>query len=111
MTDQQGSERLMSDEVTMPATPELDKQSKIIHSGKAATVQEFYDWLRDEKKWVLARYVEEDERFEGDEIYGEQPVPVFVQPEELMAEFFGIDLKKIESERRALLDALRKASA
>lgn len=88
-------------------TPELDKQLEIVRSGKAGTVQEFIDWLLDEKHYVLARYVPEDERTDDDGIYGEQPVAVFIQPEQLMANFFGIDLNKIDQERRALLEALR----
>jgi hypothetical protein len=91
-------------------TPELDKQSEIIHSGKAEVVQDFYDWLHTEKKWVLARYVPEEERRGDDGIYGEQPVQVFISPEQLMADFFGIDRDKIEAERRAILDALRSQS-
>lgn len=88
------------------ATPELDRQLEIIHSGQAQTVQDFIDWLS-EQKYVLARYVPEDERTDDDGIYGEQPVAVFIQPEQLMANFFGIDLNKIDQERRALLEALR----
>jgi hypothetical protein len=91
-------------------TPELDKQLAIIHSGKAETVQEFYDWLTEEKGWVLARYVPEDERVDDDGIYGEQPVPVYIQPEQLMADFFGIDRNKIEAERRAILDKIRSSN-
>jgi hypothetical protein len=56
---------------------------------------------------VLARYVPEEEREPWDGIYGEQPVQVMTNPEDLMAEFFGIDRNKIEQERRALLDMLR----
>jgi hypothetical protein len=91
-------------------TPELDRQLAIVESGEPQTVQEFYDWLTMEKKWVLARYVPEEERRGDDGIYGEQPVQVYVQPGALMAEFFGIDLDKIEAERRAILDALRSQS-
>ena len=93
-----------------PPTPELDKQSEIIKSGKAALIQDFYDWLHEEKHWVLARYVQADERYADDGIYGEQPVALIINPLELMAEFFGIDLHKIEQERRALLDMLRSQS-
>ena len=96
-----------TEQSTVPAAPECERQAEIVRSGKAPLVQEFIDWLLDDKKWVLARYVEDDERTPNDGIYGEQPVPVFVQREELMAEFFGIDLNKIEAERRALLDHLR----
>jgi len=93
----------------MPHTPELEKQAEIVRSGKAEIVQEFYDWLHEEKGWVLARWVPTEERRSDDGIYGEQPVPVYVSPEQLMADFFGIDRDKIEAERRAVLDAIREA--
>lgn len=80
-------------------TTELDKQKAIIDSGKAETVQEFYDWLREEKGYQICAPVPESLRG-----YYQ---PVFTQPEDLMAEFFGIDRDKIEAERRALLDAIR----
>lgn len=84
-------------------TPELDKQLEIVKSGKAGVIQEFIDWLREEKDYVLGEY----QTWEG---YSEQQfVPVYIQPEQLMADFFGIDRNKIEDERRALLDALREA--
>ena len=97
--------------MNMPTTPELTKQSEIINSGKAELIQEFYDWLHQEKGWVLARWVPTEERHSGDGIYGEQPVPVYIQPEQLMADFFGIDRDKIEVERRALLEAVREANS
>lgn len=37
----------MSD-FTMPPTPELDKQREIIHDGRAAVVQDFIDWFREQ---------------------------------------------------------------
>ena len=94
-----------------PETPELDKRKReVLDPGLNTVVQDFYDWLTQEKGYVLARYVPEEERFEGDGIYGEQPVAVHLDPEQMMAEFFGIDLDKIEAERRALLDHLRSVS-
>lgn len=148
----------MTSQPEIPATPELDRQSEIIHSGRSETVQEFIDWLREEKKYLLAewrdttvescmgvrRYSDNPSNCEGGRViktvtgitypfgmdvhsYDVCPVcegtgevtvthrnpflvQVWVRPEELMADFFGIDLKKIESERRALLDALRAAA-
>jgi GTP cyclohydrolase II len=97
--------------MNMPHTPELEKQTEIVNSGKAELIQEFYDWLHQEKGWVLARWVPTEERFPGDGIYGEQPVPVYVQPEQLMADFFGIDRDKIETERRAILAAIQEANS
>jgi hypothetical protein len=43
----------------------------------------------------------------------ENPVfqPVYGSKEQLLADYFEIDLDKIETERRALLDALRKAQS
>jgi hypothetical protein len=92
----------------MPQTPELDRQNEIIKSGKAGTIQDFIDWLRDEKHYVLARYVPDEERFDGDRIFGDQPVAVHVPPLELMADFFGIDLNKIDQERRAILEEIQR---
>lgn len=80
-------------------TPELDKQHKIIESGKSDTLQEFYDWLST-KDYVIAKWVVDDE----DE---DVLLPTHIRPEQLFAEFFEIDLNKIEDERRALLDEIR----
>jgi len=92
-------------EVHKVPTPELDRQRDIIHSGKAGTIQEFIDWLRDEKKYVLAEWSEASKQpMSGQD---QELFPVFVQPEQLMADFFKIDLNKIEAERRAILEALR----
>jgi hypothetical protein len=93
-------------EVHNVPTPELDRQRDIIHSGKAQTVQNFIDWLRDEKKYVLAEWSEASKQpMSGED---QELFPVFIQPEDLMAEFFGIDRNKIEQERRALLAAIQK---
>lgn len=40
-------------------TPELDRQSEIIKSGKAGAVQDFIDWLLDERQYQLAEYLYE----------------------------------------------------
>jgi hypothetical protein len=141
---------------TMPPTPELDKQSEIIKSGRAATVQEFIDWMLDEKRYQLAEYLYEstesclgarrdpfDEsncedgtvkrtctlwigskrvgRVEEGQTCPEcagtgevtvtfrdpKLVPILTAREQLMADFFGIDLRTIDTERRALLDTIR----
>jgi hypothetical protein len=143
-------------EQKMPATPELDKQSKIIHSGKSGVIQEFIDWMRDERHYQLAEYIYESTescsgqrrdpfdpsncedgkvkksitlwsgskrvgRIEEGQTCAEcggtgvvtvtfqdpKLLPVFVNPEQLMADFFGIDRDKIEAERRAILAHLQ----
>lgn len=82
-------------------TPELDRQSEIIKSGKAETVQEFFDWLIEERGYTLC--VPKEDSLHGYYL----PAPSYGGPEQLMADFFGIDRNKIETERRALLDALQ----
>lgn len=90
----------MKDAAEVP-TPELDKRAKILDSGQATTVQDFYDWLRKEG-YHLARYVEVDGFH--DKVLQE----TWVDPERLMAHFFGIDQDKVEAERMAILEAIRK---
>lgn len=83
------------------ATPELDKQAEIINSGKAEVVQEFLDWLLEERQYTFCEPKE-------DSLHGYYlPATSYAGPERLMADFFGIDLKKIDEERRALLEAIR----
>ena len=73
-------------------TPELDKM--LVVKDKSLILSGFLDWLQ-EQHYVLAQY-------DGDEL-----IPVFKDPEHLLADFFGIDLKKAEKERVALLESLR----
>jgi hypothetical protein len=77
-------------------TPELDKQHAVIESGASDTLTEFYDWL-EEKGYCIAQF--------GDK--SPYLFEVSTPPNQLFAEFFGIDLDKIESERRAILEELR----
>ena len=83
-----------------PATPELDKQNAIIRSGKAATVQDFIDWLYEERHLTLCEP-------KPDSLHGYYVPASTGGPEQLMADFFGIDRDRIETERRAVLDAYR----
>lgn len=86
------------------ATPELDKQAKVV--DKSQTCGEFLEWLRDEKGFVLARYPSAEEA-EEEGLSEQRPLHVHTSTTELLAEFFEIDLRKIEAERRALLEAIR----
>lgn len=85
-----------------PLTPELDKQSRIIQSGKNQVIGDFLDWL-EERGLIIARYHDDEACFEG--------CPGIIAAGEgkleLVAGFFEIDLDKIEQERRALLEHLR----
>lgn len=83
----------------VPPTPELDKMSAAKTQSQPAG--EFLEWLLGEKGFVLAKY-------EGDANY---PHPIYETIEELLAEHFEIDLKKIEEEKRAMLEYLRSRPA
>lgn len=87
-------------------TPECDKAVKI--RNKSQSIGEFIEWLRDEKKVILASKMPIED-FEDEEI--ETLAPAYYNLDSLLAEFFGIDLNKIEKEKRELLEAVRKANA
>lgn len=96
-----------------PPTPELDRMLAV--KDKSQAIGEFIDWLYDQDiqlgqphshancerdtwgGWACG--LSKDE-FEGHN----EPI------EKLLARYFEIDLVKVESERRAILDALRGRS-
>lgn len=77
-------------------TPELDRQLEIVNSGKAELIQEFYDWLIDVRGYFLCQPI-------PNSIHGYYGPASYGGPEQLMADFFGIDRNKIEAERREIL--------
>lgn len=83
-----------------PLTPELDRQKLARDKGHSQVIGEFLDWLG-ARAVVLAQYHED-----GDDLY-ELLVPVGKNIEQWLAEYFEIDLNKIEKERQALLDYVR----
>jgi hypothetical protein len=77
-------------------------------------IGEFIDWLRREKEVKFAQYHQHsDECFDanGDLACGsrnDELFPFRFSTNSLLAEFFGIDLEKVERERRELLEQIRK---
>jgi len=65
-------------------------------------IGEFLDWLRVEKDLAICRHAHYEDASEMDGW-----VPAGVSTETLLAEFFGIDLNKVEQEKRAILERLR----
>ena len=57
---------------------------------------QFLEWLRETKGFRLAQWRDD-----------ENLAPVYVDLNQLLAEFHGIDLNKVKLERRAILDAIR----
>lgn len=78
--------------------PECEKMSKVRPQSQA--IGEFLEWLQYEKGWSLATVPE---------YYDHTLVEVSFSIESLLAEYFGIDLDKVETERRQMLDRIRAA--
>lgn len=90
----------ISDDVKDLEYPEHEKLGKI--NTKSQAIGEFMEWLQTEKGVRLAHYPET----KPDELW-----PWHVPTEKLLAEFFGIDLKKLEEEKQDMLDKFRKVIA
>lgn len=77
--------------------PEHMKLQKVgDHSQK---IGEFVEWLGSEKRITLVIWDEADQMF----------IPQYTGIQELLAEFFEIDLKKLEEEKRAMLASAQQA--
>lgn len=87
----------------MPKTPECSKLHLV--KEKSQAIGEFLVWLRHDKGYVICRddkYTEEDAGEEHGVL-----VPACINTEQLLAEYFEIDLKKVEKEKLAILKAAR----
>lgn len=73
-------------------------------SDKSQVIGEFLEWLTHEKRVHLSTYVEKTDRH-GD-TYSEEVV-FHYNIQDLLGEFFGIDTKKLEEEKQAMLRTLR----
>lgn len=87
----------MSDLMTNDKFPEHTKLYAVKERSQA--IGEFLDWLQIEKGFQLCR-----------DQFGEL-IPANVSLELLLGEHFGIDMKAIEVEKRAMLEEIRKANA
>ena len=113
----------------MSAYPEHEKMRAVVE--RSQTVGSFIEWLRDEKHvWFMHHVSWQDtlecpclehrdpydsaawcERCKNTGRYtrsGSGEAPFHFSIEELLAEFFEIDLRKIETEKRAMLASLRE---
>jgi hypothetical protein len=95
--------------MTTKTYPECEKL-KAVHE-KSQTIGEFLEWLEGEKGVTLAKGHEHDEDCDGgpdnkcpigtDSLY-----PLHYHTEQLLAEYFKIDLRKVEAEHREMLKNL-----
>jgi hypothetical protein len=83
------------DGITLLEFPEHEKLRAI--SDQSQVCGEFLDWLRDEKGIHLCTWD-----------YDDGPELAYESTNGLLAEFFGIDLKKINDEKDAMYAALRQ---
>lgn len=106
-----------------PKTPELNKLTAI--SEKSNAIGDFVSVFLREKGVVLGQVHKHSEKCSGwlesqtkrrpekwlDENCGVRDgeiIPFHYNMEKLLAEFYDIDLNRVEDERRAVLEALRK---
>ena len=82
----------------MTEFPEHEKMQKI--QKKSQAIGEFLEWIRDK-----------DIEFCLWDEHGDEFVPFRDSVEKILATYFGIDLTKIETEKRAMLEICRKAPA
>ena len=91
--------------------PEHTKQRAILQESQ--TLGEFLEEWLPSKGYLLAEYGKGDPTVSNsvyEKGHPERLYPVQRNIQGLLAEFFGIDLDKIEAENRAMIEALRNAS-
>ncbi len=87
-------------EVTVSRVVEVTECEKLAQvAPESQKLGEFIDWLRDDQGITLCIFDGRQFQHHGRRI------------EELLADYFEIDLDKVETERRALLDAMRESHA
>lgn len=79
----------------MSKYPEHEKLKK--REKDALLIGSFYDFLQ-EQEWEIAEYDDESERL----------FTVRQRPEEIIGLFLGVDPKKLEAEKRAMLEEIRR---
>jgi hypothetical protein len=100
-----------------PACPECERLSDV--ADKSNAIGEFLDYFLPNKGIILAKHIKEvryNEDMEQEEEIedSEYLFPAYEYQgtngiNKLLAEYFNIDLNKVEQERRALLEWLREA--
>jgi len=97
---------------TYPPTPELDRMMAVV--DKSQSIGEFIEWMQVTKGAFFVRYHEHssgcytdsDKRICGFSDNSD-PERINTPIEQLLAEYFHIDLVKAEQERRAVLSFVR----
>lgn len=97
--------------MTKTKYPECEKLHAVHEESQK--IGEFIEWLRYDKGIQLGKYYTVDELNEADpgmEYQSGEFIAVYDPINKLLAEYFEIDLDKVEEERRQILEELRKAN-
>jgi hypothetical protein len=102
----------------VPHAPEVDEHDRPVFRNVHGELIEGWkpsDWYADHscndyKEALRRERVEFIEQMLKPNPQGDTEIPLRVTREKLLAEFFEIDLNKVEEERRAMLDACRVAN-
>jgi hypothetical protein len=94
----------------MVEMPECEKLKAV--QEKSQAIGEFLEWLTTEKGYFIqesrTRIIPAEDSLSG-KAYSVQNIgPIRESWERLLAEFFEIDLDKVEQEKRALLEEIRR---
>lgn len=97
-------------------TTEIEKVEKV--ADKSQAIGEFIEWLQGPKGLTICRSITKEEVNQYREDNNERPdfsigdlIPSRQPIEALLAEYFGIDLKKVEEEKLAILNEIREKAA
>lgn len=90
--------------------PEHEKLQAVREKSQA--IGEFIEWLQGTKHYVIAQWQQVDPDTEPGELSGadEGLFSASFSIETLLAEYFEIDLKKLEQEKQKMLEDMRKAN-
>ena len=83
-------------ELKEPATPTLDKMTGV--QKESQTIGEFLEWLINKTGYVLCK-----------EEHGDY-YPIWDSSEKILADYFEIDLKEAEKEKKAVMKFIRELS-
>jgi len=122
--DEQGpvfieAKRYEAPKIKVVVYTECEKLKKI--APQSQLIGEFLDWLQNTKHINLSQlhvhdddcYETEDDGSEGERVCGmstQSFYPVHASIEKLLAEYFKIDLNKVETEKIAMLEELRRSN-
>jgi len=85
----------MSKAATKQKYPEHEKLKA--HQRDVGLLSEFYDFLTQEQGWEIAKFDDDSQRL----------WPIRERPAEIIGLFIGVDPKKLEKEKQAMLAEIR----